>query len=216
MRPYYAGLEAAAAAAWEVGATAVGDAAAATLSAVFPGTPRLDRLLALRAEAVGDVAAAASTYRSAIAAAPATSAGAAKRQVALAKGAGRPAAAAALLRAYLATWATDVGAWEELGALAAAAGRADEAVFAAAEAFTLAPGGWARPTRLADAYYTAGGGDALRRARVYYAVSLRARRRGNVRALVGLWLAASALEVERGEGGGGVPMGRTVGTGGTR
>ncbi|GAB0496361.1 hypothetical protein MMPV_007673 [Pyropia vietnamensis] len=205
---HYAGLEALAAAAWEVGAWVTGDAAAAPLVAAFPSTsPRLARLLAHRAEAAGDSVTAGASAAAALARSPATSAAEARRQVAAAVADRRPTVAAALLRAYLATWSTDVGGWEELGALAAAAGRLDEAVWCAAEALVLAPpGGWARPARLADTYYTRGGGTGTyRRARAYYAVSLRAWRRGNVRALVGLWLSASAVEAEGGgrSGGGG-------------
>ena len=117
-----------------------------------------------------------------------------KRQVAVLKAQRRLPEAAAALNHYLSYWATDAAAWAEACALALEAGRAAHACYAANELVLCDPNNHAAHTLVGDVLLTAGSVSDVVQARKHYAASVSARRKGNLRALYGLWYAAAVLD----------------------
>lgn len=112
--------------------------------------------------------------------------------------------AMAMCAYYLSVFAGDVECWIEFGCLCLMRGKVEKGLFCAVECLGLLGDGrglvW-----VADCYYTVGGVEGLRKARAFYAESLRREEKGNLRALYGVWLCAMGikriLEKEKGNKG---------------
>jgi hypothetical protein len=175
------------------GAWAVFDRAVDELRGRFPASWRVDMVLGYLAEARGAWDGALKVYMHVVAGDPLRRP-AYRRQVAVLKAQRRGADAIALLNHFLSMFSCDVDAWAELAALCLAEGRMEHALFAANEVLLHSPAGWAAHVAVADVHMTMGGAQHWLSARRHYSASLAARRGGNMRALYGLWMAASALD----------------------
>lgn len=192
---YWDILEQQANAAAEVGNWDVLKAATTAICARFaPSASSRARLThGLRREAYGQYDAATRTYIE-ILADDASYNRAYKRQVALLKCQRRIPEAIAQCNYYLSYFATDRDAWAELSALCLQANRAAHALYAANELVLCDPNNHAAHTLVADIYLTSGARDDIVLARKHYAASLAARKFNNLRALYGLWYAASLID----------------------
>lgn len=158
----------------------------------FPHSIRAFTLLGLTQEAEGKFDAANATYESVITKqsnAPTIY----KRQIACLKTALKMQEAIAMLNYYLGTYSDDMDAWAELTSLCLAQGRFSHALFAANELIVHDANSFVAHTLIADVNMTCGTEDNIVLARMHYANSLRLRKRGNLRALFGLWLACSMI-----------------------
>lgn len=160
----------------------------------FPSSWRTRLLFGKRREALCRWSDAMKTYIEVIADDP-MCAQAYKRQVAVLKSQQKIPEAIALLNHYLSYYSTDAEAWAELAALSLEQSRISHALFAANELLILDPKSHASHTAVADIYMTAGGNENVLQARKHYAASLTFRKKSsNLRALYGIWLAASLLD----------------------
>lgn len=162
------------------------------IRARFPRSWRADLLLAECAEARGAWGAALRVYMRLVEEEPLRLA-AYKRQVAVLKAQRRVPEAIALLNYVLRHFSTDIDCWAELAALCLAEGRMEHALFAANEVLIHSPSKFAAHVLIADVQMTMGGYQNFLSARRHYSASVNARRKGNMRGLYGMWLAASAL-----------------------
>ncbi len=117
-----------------------------------------------------------------------------KRQVAVLKSQQKVPEAIAMLNYYLSHFGTDGEAWAELAVLCLEQTRISHALYAANELVLIDPNNHASHTLVADIYMTAGDKEEVVLARKHYAASLSARKKKNLRALYGMWLAASVLD----------------------
>lgn len=166
---------------------------AGLISARFPRSWRAEMLAGDAAEARGAWTAALRVYMRIVEEDPLRAA-AYKRQIAMLKAQRRVPEAIALLNYFLRHFSTDVDGWAELTALCLAEGRMEHALFAANEVLIHSPSRFAAHVLVADVHMTMGGYQNWLSARRHYSASLSARRKGNMRALYGMWLAASALQ----------------------
>lgn len=182
-------------AAAELGAWDVLRVACGAITARFaPGRSSRSALThGLRREARGNWDSAMRTYIEILADDP-TCVRAYARQVAVLKATRKLPEAIAQLNHYLSYYSTDAAAWSELCALCLVATRTAHALYAANELVLCDPNNHAAHTLVADVLMTSGTPMDMLQARKHYAASLSARRRGNLRALYGLWYAATALE----------------------
>lgn len=116
-----------------------------------------------------------------------------KRQVAVLKSQCKIQEAIALLNYYLTLFSRDLEAWAELCSLCLSRGRLEHAIFAANELILHSPMDYAAHIVVADVYMTIGGDENVFCARKHYATSLLCKKRSNMRALYGMWLAAATL-----------------------
>lgn len=118
-----------------------------------------------------------------------------KRQVAVLKSQHKLQEAIAMLNYYLGHFGTDAEAWAELAVLCLEQTRISHALYAANELVLIDPNNHASQTLVADIYMTAGEKEDMILARKHYAASLSLRKKKkNLRALYGVWLASSVLE----------------------
>ena len=151
----------------------------------WPDSRRARRLQGMYYEAASQWDKAEDVYESMLDADPADEA-ATKRLAALSRSRGDPAAAAAVLRAYLDHFQGDLQAWEELADLYCESGALRQAAFCLEEAILLAPGSPAAHLRYADLLYSLGGREQCRTARAYYSKALQLSGGRCTRAVVGL------------------------------
>lgn len=175
------------------GAWAVFDRLITQVRSRFASSWRADMVLGYAAEARGAWDKALRIYMRVVERDPLKSA-AYKRQVAVLKAQRRVPEAIALLNYALRHFSCDADGWAELAALCLAEGRMEHALFAANEVLVHSAGGWAAHALVADVHMTIGGYQHFLSARRHYSASVSARRKGNLRALYGMWLAASALD----------------------
>jgi hypothetical protein len=161
----------------------------------FPKSWRTDMLFGYLSEVRGAWGIALKTYMDVVEDNPLKS-GAYKRQIAVLKAQRKVPEAIALLNYFLQHFSCDLDAWAELAALCLAEGRMEHALFAANEVLMHSGGGHAAHALVADIHMTIGGFQQFLSARRHYSASLSARRKGNMRALYGLWLAATSLQLE--------------------
>jgi ER membrane protein complex subunit 2 len=165
---------------------------------MFPGSCRLQVLQGLAAEARCEWNNALHIYMN-IVEKDATRADARKRQIAVLRSQKKVPEAIALLKHYLESFSTDQEAWAELCAMCLGCGRFSHALFAANEVLIAQPNSYTSHILVADVLMTIGGDENLLAARRHYAASIARKRKGNARALYGLWLAA--LELKSGDEG---------------
>lgn len=171
----------------------VADRLLASADLRFPGSWRVQLIAAFIDEARGLWGSAMRRYMGVVERDPLKS-GVYKRQVAVLKAQKKVPQAIALLNYYTGHFGTDVEAWAELTALCLAEGRAEHALFTANEVLAQSAGGAAAHVLVADVLMTIGGRGNCLAARRHYGASVAARRKGNLRALYGMWMAATALE----------------------
>jgi ER membrane protein complex subunit 2 len=159
----------------------------------FPGSYRLQVIQGLAAEAKYEWHNALQIYMG-IVEKDATQADARKRQIAVLKSQKKVPEAIALTMHYLESFSTDQDAWAELCAMCLGCGRFSHALFAANEVLIAQPNNYTSHLLVADVFMTIGGDENFLAARRHYAASIARKRRGNVRALYGLWLAAVELK----------------------
>jgi hypothetical protein len=166
----------------------------AKISARFPVSWRADVLKGRVFEARGDWDAAMTVYINVVKRDPVKAAPAYKRQIAVLKTRRKDDEAIALLNYYLSVFGTDYEAWAELSALCLARGRFSHGLFAANELVILQPTNFEAHLIVGDVYLTVGGHENELAARRQYAASLSIQRVNNMRALYGMWTAASRLK----------------------
>lgn len=159
----------------------------------FPKTSRTEMLNGISHEAKGEFNTAMNLYMQVIEREP-MSPVIYKRQVAILKSKLKLPEAVAFINYYLSLYANDVEAWAELCALSLRLGRLSHALFAASELIINDPGNHAYHTLLADVYFTSGPtAHNLYKARAHYLASVNAWKKGNLRALYGIWLTCTML-----------------------
>ncbi|XP_048007130.1 ER membrane protein complex subunit 2-like [Leguminivora glycinivorella] len=163
----------------------------ALLQQEFPGSLRVTRYKAAQLEAEERYSEALELL-DVIVKADETNAAARKRRVAVLKAQGLVSEAVKELVDYLKKFMSDVEAWQELCELYLQSGEYARAAFCAEELLLHQPHSHLHLQRLADIRYTMGGMENMELAKTYYCQAAKLNP-GNMRALLGLFLASNNL-----------------------
>lgn len=159
----------------------------------FPSSPRCEVLHGLLLESQGKRMDAMGKYMNVVEKQP-LSPNAYKRQIAIMKSECKWSEAIALVNFYLSIYTQDMEAWSELCALSLRLGRLSHALFAASELVMNDEGNYTYHLLLADVYMTCKPTTHfIKMAQSHYTKSATLRKRGNLRALYGIWLTCTAL-----------------------
>uniref|UniRef100_A0A7S3ACD6 ER membrane protein complex subunit 2 n=2 Tax=Rhodosorus marinus TaxID=101924 RepID=A0A7S3ACD6_9RHOD len=169
------------------------DWATRKIFSTFGSSWRLNRLIGMKREAIGDNEESMVVYENMLEKDPNNRA-ALKRQVTVLRTSGKLSEATAHLCWYLKIYLSDVDAWCELADLYISAGSYPQAIYCYNEALLYEKSNWALYLRLGDVYYTLSDENSMLTARHYYSKSLTLNSKHNVRAMYGLLMSSQALE----------------------
>lgn len=183
----------------------VGDIGLATtylakLQTKFPKSSRVQRLLAMKFEALGEYDKAIAQYDKLLAENPGNIL-AMKRKASLRRSQGQLSEAVTILHEIIRLWPADSGVWIELCDIHLSQSDIASAAFCMEELILMEPVNAPAHTRLADCYYSLGSYDNFVKARKHYALSLDYQGpASNLRALYGLIKTSKAVSSDANSG----------------